>query len=66
MLKDAMTICIAESLDAMDTFDAISDVSEEFGDNPLDNLLSTMSEAETVDYLFPTELNSKYEDLLNN
>lgn len=66
MLKDAVTEAIAESLDEMDTFDMVSEVSDDFGLSPIAHMMSTMSEAETIDFLFPTELNSQLESMLSD
>lgn len=64
MIKDGLISCIAESLDDMDAMDIYEDVSREYGFNPVDNLISSLCEAEKIDILFPTELNSKYAEML--
>lgn len=64
MLKDGLTACIIESLDDMDAMDIYEDVSKEYGFNPVDNLISSLCEAEKMDILFPTELNSKFAEML--
>ena len=53
MLKDGLTACIIESLDDMDAMDIYED-----------NLISSLCEAEKMDILFPTELNSKFAEML--
>ncbi len=66
MIKDPLASAITKSLHGMIFYEEVSSLADDSFDTMLDTMMETMSEAETIDSLFPNELNRDYMQILEN